>query len=111
MVNFKNILLAIVLSLACSVCHAKNLYIFTAGWCRPCKALKDFITSSPEKFQDVTISIIDIDQYPKISKKYSVKSIPTSILLIDEVEQSRLVGFSSGSSYLNWFNKWTSNYD
>jgi len=89
-----------------NISYAENLYIFTASWCRPCQTLKKFMTEHPEEFIDYDVSTIDIDKFPEFRKKYSVKSVPTTILLIDGVERDRLVGYSSSSAYKNWLKKW-----
>ena len=90
----------------CSVSFAENLYIFTASWCKPCQMLKRFIAENPKEFIDYDVSVIDIDKFPEFRKKYSVKSIPTSIVLIDGIEQDRLVGYSNSSTYKNWLKQW-----
>lgn len=106
MVKILVVLLAFSVS---SVSHAENLYIFTASWCRPCQMLKRFIAEHPEEFIDYDVSIIDIDKFPEFRKKYGVKSIPTTVLLIDGVEKNRLVGYSNSSTYKNWLKKWIEN--
>jgi len=83
--------------------HANELYVFTATWCTPCKELKRFIANNPEVFKDYEVSIIDIDDYPKIAKSYNVDRIPASIILENGEVSKRYIGFSSG--YKNWIEK------
>ena len=85
--------------------EARNLYIFTATWCSPCKHLKKLIDTNPEHFDAFDVSIIDIDDYPEIAKKYSVNRVPTSLLLDEGREIDRITGYSS--SYKNWLKNWS----
>lgn len=65
--------------------------------------------NNPEYFDDFDVSIIDIDNYPEIAKKYGVKSIPTSILLDNGKEINRLIGYNS--TYRNWLKNWSKDND
>lgn len=96
-VLFRTIILA--LALIPSSIYAQNLYIFTADWCAPCKKLKTMLYKDLDIPKWYDISMIDIDQFPEIAKKYSVKVIPTTLLLDDGKEVARITGYSS--SYKN----------
>jgi thiol-disulfide isomerase/thioredoxin len=96
-VLFRTIILA--LALIPSSIYAQNLYIFTAGWCAPCKKLKTMLYNDIDIPKWYDVSMIDIDEFPELAKKYSVKVLPTTLLLDEGKEISRITGYSS--SYKN----------
>jgi thioredoxin 1 len=55
----------------------KQLKLLTASWCGPCHALKNRL----EK-QNISVDLVDIDQEKELVQKYSVRSVPT-LLVID----------------------------
>jgi len=48
-----------------------------APWCGPCNALAPALERMANKRKDTLFLKVNIDQYPQISKKYAVRSIPT----------------------------------
>lgn len=51
---------------------------FFATWCQPCKVQSSVLNSVKENVgNSARIVKIDIDQYPKISAEYNVRSVPT----------------------------------
>lgn len=58
-----------------------KLYKFYAGWCSPCKMQTKEFEENPV---DAELEAIDIDEDDKgLATKYSIRSIPTMILLSD----------------------------
>jgi thiol-disulfide isomerase/thioredoxin len=96
-VLFRTIILA--LALIPSSIYAQNLYIFTADWCVPCKKLQAMLHKDVDIPKWYDISMIDVDQFPEIAKKNSVKVVPTTLLLNDGKEIARITGYTS--SYKN----------
>ena len=94
----KRFLLTIFLSLFSYMCIAEDqLYIFHASWCSPCRRLKSFLSNDKDIKKWYSISMIDIDKFPELAKKYRVKSVPTTILLdSDNDEIVRIIGYSKG---------------
>jgi len=68
-----------------------KLLKFGATWCASCKTLNKVIQgmdiSPVEVFEEV-----DIDSNVELTKQYSIKSVPTLILVKDNVEVSRMTG-------------------
>lgn len=65
---------------------------FGATWCGPCKSMEKTIEKVLPEFLAVRFFNIDIDDYPNLSKEYSIKSVPTVILFNNGVELNRISG-------------------
>ena len=69
---------------------------FWAEWCGPCKMLSPTFEKLAETFGDqVTFAKINVDELPDIANRFSIRSIPTLILLKGGEEIERLVGLRS----------------
>ena len=51
-----------------------NKYIFTAKWCNQCQIMKPIVK------QINGVKIIDIEEYPEYTDKYTLMSLPTYIV-------------------------------
>lgn len=60
-----------------------KLLHFTAEWCGPCKMMKPIIDEVIKENQSLEYLSIDIDKDMETTKKYSVMSVPTFVLLDD----------------------------
>ena len=77
-----------------------KLLQFKASWCNPCKQQTKEFEKNPV---DVKLVPIDIDEDDKdLATKYSIRSIPTMILLSDNEELNRWTGITK-SSIINEF--------
>ncbi|MEK7550948.1 MAG: thioredoxin [Patescibacteria group bacterium] len=73
---------------------------FWAIWCGPCKLAEPVLEELSDSYKDkVMIAKLDVDQNPVNTQKYSVMSIPTTILFKDGKELGRQVGFSGKQSF------------
>ena len=59
---------------------------FYATWCGPCKMTGKYLEEFTSKHPEVTIYEINVDEYPDITEKYSIMSLPTLIYLDTENE-------------------------
>ena len=66
---------------------------FWAEWCGPCKAvapiLADLATAQADKLR---VGKVNIDDFPELSNRFEVMSIPTLILFKDGQEKRRIIG-------------------
>ena len=81
----------------------KKILYFSADWCGPCKMLGPTISSLQS--EGIPIQKIDVDNNPEMSSKYTVRNIP-SLILVDEFgnELKRLVGNQPANAIKNWYN-------
>ena len=72
---------------------------FTASWCQPCKmlarTLEDISTDYP-------IEVIDIDENRELAIQYSVRGVPTLVMLKDDIETKRIVGMQTEGFLKDW---------
>jgi len=69
---------------------------FWAEWCGPCKMLTPTFERLAEKFgENVTFAKINVDELPDLANQFSVRSIPTLVLLKGGEVVERLVGLRS----------------
>jgi len=52
---------------------------FWAPWCVPCKQTDPIIKEFSDKQSKYTVIPVNIDDYPDIANKYSIRSVPTVI--------------------------------
>ena len=69
---------------------------FFASWCGPCKMFAPIVEQISQKYQDkITVLKIDIDENSEIAEKYSIQSVPTSILFKNNNIVERISGLIS----------------
>lgn len=74
---------------------AVKLLDFWAVWCTPCRMMDPILEEIEKEFEGrVEIVKINVDEDSAQSQKYGVMSIPTYIVLKDEKEVARRVGFT-----------------
>lgn len=68
----------------------KHMLYFTAEWCNPCARTRPY---AEELVNDgYLINFIDADSEVDMVKNFNIKSIPTFILIKDNVEAKRMNG-------------------
>ena len=66
---------------------------FWAEWCGPCKAIAPMLGEIAEEYHDkVTIAKLNVDENPKTSQRFNVRSIPTLILFKNGQVEGQKVG-------------------
>jgi thioredoxin 1 len=73
---------------------------FWAPWCGPCRMAEPVLEELSEEYKDkVLIAKLNVDENPKMAQKYSVMSIPTTILFKGSDELGRQTGFSGKQTF------------
>lgn len=68
-----------------------HVLYFTAEWCNPCKRVRP-IVEELNRDNEYKFRIIDVDSEMELAKKFEVLSIPTFIVINDNVEIKRTTG-------------------
>ena len=69
---------------------------FWAEWCGPCKMLSPILDEiADEKVGTLKITKVNVDEYPALSARFSVRFIPTLILFKDGEVKEQVVGSTS----------------
>lgn len=87
---------------------SKTLLIFSADWCKYCQIAKNDINTDPrlsETIKKYEIVIWDYDLDKEAVIGYNVKTIPTFIVLENNKETKRQIGYRGGPKQLNKFLK------
>jgi len=74
--------------------------VFHANWCGPCKHYKPIY--SRVNIDGVTVLRSDVDMSPELSSRFSVKSVPTTVIIKNGVVASQ---FSGTTTYENLVSK------
>ena len=79
-----------------------KLLDFWAPWCQPCKMMEPVIHELEEEMKDkVEIVKINVDEDSGgMAAKFGVMSIPTFVVLKDDQETGRKVGFTQKTELL-----------
>ena len=73
----------------------KIIVDFFATWCRPCKQLDKQILKAKEKYPELKIYKVDIDEADEVSDNFEVENLPTVYFYKDGVKMT----FFMGSKY------------
>lgn len=79
----------------------KKLLRFTASWCQPCKALAKNLESVNT---NLPIEVVDIDVHSELAVDFGIRSVPTLVMMEDNIEVKRVIGVKSPKELENWLN-------
>ena len=77
-----------------------KLLDFYATWCGPCKMLSPIIDELSED-RSLEVVKIDIDKNEDLVKEFGIMSVPTIVLLKDNKEVARNIGFIRKNDFLH----------
>ena len=76
---------------------------FWAEWCGPCKMVGPILEEiSNEMAEEIVVAKHDIDSQPNVPTRYSIRGIPTMILMKDGNHVSTKVGAVPKSEIVSW---------
>ena len=76
----------------------RQVVIFSASWCNPCKNLKAELKRIQYKMDELGVDrvvVIDVDLHPKLAKANKVTMYPTSLIIDGGVGKARITGASA----------------
>jgi len=79
----------------------KEILYFSAPWCQPCRTLGPIMDSLQGQ---INFRKIDVDNDTELSTKYSVRNIPTLVLLKNGEAVNRTTGLQSKQQILDFYN-------
>ena len=65
---------------------------FTADWCNPCKQTKPIIEELNREQIMAKFFIIDVDSEIEMAKDFEIRSVPTFVVMKDNLEIHRTTG-------------------
>lgn len=81
----------------------RELLFFHASWCAPCKKMKPIVQELADE-GTMDINFIDVDQEAMKAEDYSIKSIPTLVLMSNQGEEKRGEGFKTKQEIIDFYN-------
>ena len=70
----------------------KHILYFTADWCNPCKKTRPIVEELNREQIMAKFFIIDVDVEIEMAQDFEILSIPTFVLIKDNVEIYRVIG-------------------
>lgn len=77
---------------------------FSAEWCAPCKNFGPIIDSVAEELA-LSVVEVDIDQHFDLARMYSVRSVPTTVLINGGEMQANHVGTMSATQLKDFLSR------
>ena len=77
----------------------KRIIRFTASWCGPCKSLAMNLENAN---LGLPIEVVDIDIHSDVAQEYGIRSVPTLVMLDENIEIKRLVGSRTVNELQEW---------
>ena len=77
----------------------KRIIRFTASWCGPCKSMAMNLEAAN---LGLPIEVVDIDIHPDVAAEYGVRSVPTLILLDENMQMDRITGTKTVNQLQEW---------
>ena len=81
----------------------KKLLYFSADWCEPCKQLGILMEELSQ--EGINTQKIDIDTNPDAAEGFGIKTIPTVVLTVNDVDSGRKIGLNHKSMYIGLYNQ------
>lgn len=70
-----------------------TILFFTADWCHYCKKMKPVMGELVR--EGYTVRVVDVDKEPELKRQYGVRSLPTSVVVVNNAEVKRFIGVTS----------------
>lgn len=67
----------------------------SSNWCGPCHSLSKVLVPLLSDYPNIEFEEIDIEENDDFAVKYSIRSLPTTLIFMDDIELFRFVGTRS----------------
>ena len=78
----------------------KQVILFTAPWCDPCKAFKPIFNEVSKEFPQIEFKVLDVSQEQGTAQRFKVMSVPTLIVITDGYVSQRVTAPSTRENIL-----------
>lgn len=76
-------------------------------WCGSCKRMAPAVRAAAAELMDqVEVVLVDIDETPRLSRRFDIPGVPTTILLIDGERVATIVGARTAPALLEEVRTW-----
>ncbi|HEX9983327.1 MAG TPA: thioredoxin [Thermoanaerobaculia bacterium] len=75
-----------------AIAQGRYVVDFWAGWCGPCRTIAPVIQELAASRTDVRFAKLNVDENPRTSTQFGVRSIPLLVFFKDGMEAGRLTG-------------------
>ena len=76
----------------------KEYLYFSAAWCQPCKMLSPVME---QVGNTISVKKINVDEQSDLAQRYGIRSVPTVVLLENQIEVKRIIGVKPMNEYLS----------
>ncbi len=74
---------------------------FWAVWCGPCKMISPIIDEMSEKYDNIKVGKVDVDNNPDTAVEFGIRSIPTVLFLKNAEVVDKIVGSAPKSAFFD----------
>lgn len=76
-------------------------------WCGSCKRMTPAMRSvASELAGQVEVVLVDIDETPRLSRRFDIPGVPTTVLLVDGERVATIVGARTAAALLDEVHTW-----
>lgn len=73
---------------------------FWAAWCGPCRMVSPIVEELAQEYEGkINFGKLDVDKYPQVASRYSVRSIPTLIVFQQGKPAKQFIGYRPKAEY------------
>ena len=76
----------------------KEYLYFSSPWCGPCKMLSPVME---QVGNTIPVNKINVDEQSDLAQRYGIRSVPTVVLLENQIEVKRIIGVKPMNEYLS----------
>ena len=76
----------------------KEYLYFSAPWCGPCKMWSPVME---QVGNTIPVNKINVDEQSDLAQRYGIRSVPTVVLLENQIEVKRIIGVKPMNEYLS----------
>ena len=81
----------------------KKLLYFSAEWCEPCKQLDILMEELSQ--EGINVQKVDVDTNPDAAEGFGIKTVPTVVLTVNDIDSGRKIGLNHKSMYIELYNQ------